>query len=171
MISTTRVGRQPPDHCDATSLSSSPSTTRKRAPTVLRPELLAVLESLGLRFEVIFMDNGSSDRSAAIIRGFHEADSRIRLLRLKTNAGEVAAIDAGFNAARGRWVIVMHADLQNDPHDIPKLLQHLDRWHAVSGWRLNRDLGESPPGIEALLRRGGSGRRLRRRRPGAQAIR
>ena len=108
---------------------------------VLWPELLAVLESLGLRFEVIFVDDGSSDRSAGIIRGFHEADARVRLLRFKANAGQTAATDAGFKAARGRRVVVMGADLQNDPQDIPKVLQHLDRGHAATGRRATLDQG------------------------------
>jgi dolichol-phosphate mannosyltransferase len=110
---------------------------------VLWPELLAVLASLGLRFEVIFVDDASGDRSAEIIRGFHAADGRVRLLRLKANAGETAATDAGVKAARGRWVVVMDTDLPNDPRDIPKLLQHLDRWHAVTASPVNRDQGDS----------------------------
>ena len=67
----------------------------------------------------------------------------MRLVRLKLNAGETAATDAGFKAARGRWVVTMDADLQNDPADIPLLLGHLDRWDAVSGWRVKRSAGDS----------------------------
>ncbi|HEX6212029.1 MAG TPA: glycosyltransferase family 2 protein [Methylomirabilota bacterium] len=109
----------------------------------LWPELRAVLEPLGLRFEVVFVDDGSRDRSAELIRSFRESDPRIRLVQLKVNAGETAATDAGFKTARGRWVVTMDADLQNDPHDIPGLLSHLDRWDAVSGWRTNRGDGDS----------------------------
>jgi glycosyltransferase involved in cell wall biosynthesis len=61
-------------------------------------------------FEVIFVDDGSGDRSSVIVRGFHKADHRVRLLRLKTHAGRTSAIDAGLKAARGRWVVVMDAD-------------------------------------------------------------
>ena len=68
----------------------------------------------------------------------------MRLVRLKANAGETAATDAGFHAARGRLVVTMDADLQNDPHDIPVLLRHLDHWDAVTGWRVNRGAGDSP---------------------------
>ena len=68
---------------------------------LLWPELREVLESIGLRFEVVFVDDGSRDRSAEIIRGFREADPRVRLVRLKANAGETAATDAGFKAVRG----------------------------------------------------------------------
>lgn len=105
-------------------------------------ELRGVLDGLGLAFEVVFVDDGSRDRSAEVIRGFREADRRVRLVRLKANAGETAAMDAGFKAARGTWVVVMDADLQNDPHDIPTLLSHLDRWDAVTGWRVKRGEGD-----------------------------
>ncbi len=110
-------------------------------------ELRGVLEGLGLAFEVVFVDDGSQDRSAELIRAFREADPRVRLVRLKANAGETAATDAGFKAARGRLVVTMDADLQNDPADIPRLLAHLDRWDAVTGWRVDRAAGD------ALVRR------------------
>jgi glycosyltransferase involved in cell wall biosynthesis len=106
-------------------------------------ELRSVLEPLGLTFEVVFVDDGSRDRSAELIRGFRDADPRVRLVRLKANAGETAATDAGFKAARGTWVVTMDADLQNDPHDIPGLISHLDRWDAVTGWRAQRGAGDS----------------------------
>jgi len=102
-----------------------------------------VLEPLGLSFEVVFVDDGSRDRSAEIIRGFRERDPRVRLVRLKANAGETAATDAGFKAAGGRFVVTMDADLQNDPHDIPAMLGHLEQWDAVTGWRVSRGAGDS----------------------------
>jgi glycosyltransferase involved in cell wall biosynthesis len=110
---------------------------------VLWPELRGVLEELGLAFEVIFVDDGSGDRSADIIRGFRDVDERVRLIRLKENAGETAATDAGLKATRGGWVVVMDADLQNDPHDIPRLLHELEQWDVVTGWRVNRGDGDS----------------------------
>jgi glycosyltransferase involved in cell wall biosynthesis len=110
---------------------------------LLWPELRSVLDGLGLAFEVVFVDDGSRDRSAEIVRAFREADARVRLLRLKANAGETAATDAGFKAARGRLVVTMDADLQNDPGDIPALLAQLDRWDAAVGWRANRAEGDS----------------------------
>jgi glycosyltransferase involved in cell wall biosynthesis len=108
----------------------------------LWPELRGVLEPLGLAFEVVFVDDGSRDRSAEIIRGFRDADARVRLVRFKANAGETAATDAGFKAAGGRLIVTMDADLQNDPHDIPRLLSQLDRWDAVTGWRVDRGEGD-----------------------------
>jgi glycosyltransferase involved in cell wall biosynthesis len=106
---------------------------------LLWPEIREVLDQVGLRYEVIFVDDGSQDRSAEIIREFHARDPRVRLVRLKTNSGETAATDAGFKAARGRYVVTMDADRQNDPHDIPTLLGHLDRWDAATGWRVRRE--------------------------------
>ena len=106
-------------------------------------ELRAVLDRLELVFEVVFVDDGSRDRSAEIIRSFREADPRVRLVRLKANGGETAATDAGFRAARGSRVVVLDADLQNDPADIPMLLAHLDHWDAVTGWRIDRAAGDN----------------------------
>jgi glycosyltransferase involved in cell wall biosynthesis len=106
---------------------------------VLWPELREVLERLGATFEMIFVDDGSLDSSADIIRGFLGSDRRVRLIRLKANAGESAATEAGFRAARGRFVVTMDADLQHDPQDIPMLLSHLEQWDAVTGWRVKRD--------------------------------
>jgi glycosyltransferase involved in cell wall biosynthesis len=110
---------------------------------LLWPEIRAALDPTGLGYEVIFVDDGSQDRSAEIIREFRESDPRARMIRLKANAGETAATDAGFKAVRGSIVVVMDADLQNDPRDIPAMLAHLDRWDAVTGWRVNRAAGDS----------------------------
>jgi dolichol-phosphate mannosyltransferase len=106
-------------------------------------ELREVLDGLGVDYEVLFVDDGSHDRSAEIVRGFRDGSPRVRLVRLKANAGETAATDAGFRAARGRRIVTMDADLQNDPRDIPMLLDHLDRWDAVTGWRVQRGDGDS----------------------------
>ena len=110
---------------------------------LLWPELCGVLETMGVTFEVIFVDDGSRDRSAELIRGLRDGDSRVRLVRLKTNAGETAATDAGFKVARGQRVVTMDADLQNDPNDIPALVRRLDQWDAVTGWRVSRGDGDS----------------------------
>ena len=117
---------------------------------LLWPEIREVLEPTGLRYEVIFVDDGSRDRSAEIVREFRERDGRVRLVRLKANAGETAATDAGLKAVRGRHVVVMDADLQNDPHDIPAMLAQLEQWDAVTGWRVNRAAGD--PGCAASRR-------------------
>ena len=106
-------------------------------------ELRGVLDGLRVAFEVVFVDDGSHDRSAEIIRGFRDTDPRVRLVRLKANAGETAATDAGFKAARGRVLVTMDADLQNDPADLPALLAALETWDAATGWRVDRGAGDT----------------------------
>jgi glycosyltransferase involved in cell wall biosynthesis len=106
---------------------------------LLWAEIREVLDPTGLTYEVIFVDDGSQDRSAEVIREFRAKDARVRLIRFEGNAGETAANDAGLRATRGRYVVTIDADLQNDPHDIPKLLSYLDEWDAVTGWREKRD--------------------------------
>lgn len=107
----------------------------------LRPlwgELDEALRELGLTAEVIFVDDGSTDGSAAIVRELAAADPRIRLIRFAANAGLTAAFYAGFRAARGEIVATLDADLQNDPRDIAVLLRHLDGGDAAVGWRRDR---------------------------------
>ncbi len=101
-------------------------------------ELEAVLRSLARPAEVIFIDDGSTDASAEVIGGLIQQDPRIRLLRFKAHAGLTAAFDAGFRAARGRIVVTMDSDLQNDPRDIGPMLARLESADAVVGWRRAR---------------------------------
>jgi glycosyltransferase involved in cell wall biosynthesis len=97
------------------------------------------LARLGLTYEVIIVDDGSTDATPAVARALHARDARVRLLRLADNRGLSAALDAGFARARGRIVVTLDSDLQNDPRDIPRLLAHLDGYDAVTGWRQRRD--------------------------------
>lgn len=102
---------------------------------ILWKELVPVLEDVGLAAEVVFVDDGSTDRSADVVRMIRATDPRVRLVRLATNAGLSAAFAAGFCHARGRIVVTMDADLQSDPADIPALLALLPQWDAACGWR------------------------------------
>jgi dolichol-phosphate mannosyltransferase len=102
---------------------------------ILWRELEPVLTSLGRSAEVIFLDDGSTDASAEVIRELIKQDPRIRLLRFETNAGLTAAFDAGLRAARGEIVVTMDGDLQNDPRDIGPMLARLESVDAVVGWR------------------------------------
>lgn len=107
----------------------------------LRPlwrELDDVLRGIGLTAEVIFVDDGSTDGGAAVIRELAATDRRIRLIRFAANAGLTAAFYAGFRAVRGEIVVTLDSDLQNDPRDIGVLLRHLDRFDAAVGWRRDR---------------------------------
>jgi glycosyltransferase involved in cell wall biosynthesis len=101
-------------------------------------ELVSVLEAHGQSFEIVFVDDGSTDGTAGALRRIARADPRVRVLRLRRNAGQSAALDAGFRAVRGGVIVTMDADLQNDPHDIPKLLATLPGHDAVCGWRVDR---------------------------------
>jgi dolichol-phosphate mannosyltransferase len=105
---------------------------------VLWRELEMVLASLRRSAEVIFVDDGSTDGSAEVIKGLIKADPRVRLLRFKANAGLTAAFYAGFKAARGEIVVTMDGDLQNDPREIGPMLKQLEGVDAVVGWRQTR---------------------------------
>ena len=92
-----------------------------------------------LSFECIFVDDGSTDDSFAILRSLQEKDERLRVIRFRRNFGQTAAMSAGFALARGAVIIPMDADLQNDPRDIPMLVAKLDEGYDVaSGWRKKR---------------------------------
>ena len=108
----------------------------------LRPlsaQLIPVLESLGLPWEVVFVNDGSTDGSATVLDELAAGDKRIKVIHFRRNAGQTAAMMAGFEHARGDIIVPMDADLQNDPLDIPLLLGKLDEGYDVcSGWRKNR---------------------------------
>jgi undecaprenyl-phosphate 4-deoxy-4-formamido-L-arabinose transferase len=95
--------------------------------------LRAVLDATGKTYEVIFVNDGSKDRSLEILLGAHDEDPRIVVVDLNRNFGQHAAIFAGFEIARGATVITIDADLQNPPEDIPKLLEKVDAGHDVVG--------------------------------------
>jgi len=105
-------------------------------------ELFGVLDGLGLSSEVICVDDGSSDRTLELLRRAAADRADLLVLRFAKNYGQTAALSAGFHAARGEVVITMDGDMQNDPADIPRLLQE---FHAgsdiVSGWRKDRKDG------------------------------
>ena len=105
----------------------------------LHAKLDAALKSLGRSAEIVYVDDGSNDGSLNILREIAAMDSRVRVVALRRNYGQTAAMAAGIDAARGKVLIPMDADLQNDPADIERLLQKLDEgYDVVSGWRKNR---------------------------------
>jgi len=108
----------------------------------LRPmhaKIAAALDALGKTAEVIYVDDGSTDDSLAILREIAAGDERVRVISLRRNYGQTAAMSAGIDAAKGAILIPMDADLQNDPADIARLLEKLDEgYDVVSGWRKNR---------------------------------
>lgn len=108
----------------------------------LRPmhaKIQAALDALGKTAEVIYVDDGSTDKSLSILKEIAASDDRVRVVALRRNYGQTAAMSAGIDAARGDILIPMDADLQNDPADIARLLEKLDEgYDVVSGWRKNR---------------------------------
>ena len=105
----------------------------------LQRELAAALEKTGRSFEVILVDDGSTDSSWEVLRGLQKKDGRFKLIRLRRNFGQTAALSAGFDRARGDIIISLDADLQNDPNDIPLLIRKIEEgYDIVSGWRKNR---------------------------------
>jgi len=101
-------------------------------------ELMEVLEGLPVSFEVIFIDDGSQDQSGEILKDIAGKDGRVKVIFFEKNSGQSAAFAAGFRLAKGEVVITMDADLQNDPHDIPRLLEKIKDYDVVCGWREKR---------------------------------
>ncbi|MCA1600424.1 MAG: glycosyltransferase family 2 protein [Acidobacteria bacterium] len=105
----------------------------------LHAKLDEALAKLGRSAEIIYVDDGSTDGSLRVLREVAERDGRVRVVALKRNYGQTAAMAAGIDAAHGEVLIPMDADLQNDPADIIRLLDKLDEgYDVVSGWRKNR---------------------------------
>jgi glycosyltransferase involved in cell wall biosynthesis len=105
----------------------------------LHAKLDEALKSLGYSAEIVYVDDGSTDGSLTILREIAELDPRVRVVALRRNYGQTAAMAAGIDAAKGKVLIPMDADLQNDPADITRLLKKLDEgYDVVSGWRKNR---------------------------------
>ena len=107
---------------------------------LLLDAVCAVLEPLARPWEVIFVDDGSRDHSASVLETLFKRDPlHVRVIEFRRNFGQTAAIAAGIDHARGDVIILLDADLQNDPADIPMLLAKLDEgYDLVSGWRKNR---------------------------------
>ncbi len=106
---------------------------------ILYEKLKKVLDGIGQDYEVIFVDDGSTDGTYQRLRELAEKDHRLKVIRFKRNYGQTAAMSAGFEHAKGEVIITLDADLQNDPEDIPLLLEKLkEGYHIVSGWRKDR---------------------------------
>ncbi len=97
------------------------------------------LSSTGLSYEIVLVDDGSRDQSYAVMRKAASEDEALVLVCLRRNFGQTAALQAGLDEARGQKIVLMDADLQNDPKDIPRMLDKLDEgFDLVAGWRRDR---------------------------------
>jgi len=107
--------------------------------TDLYDRLKAVMESGDESFEIVFVDDGSRDDTFHLLRQISAVDSRITVVRLRRNFGQTSALAAGFDHARGEYIIAMDGDLQHDPADIPLFLEKISEgYDIVSGWRKRR---------------------------------
>jgi glycosyltransferase involved in cell wall biosynthesis len=105
----------------------------------LHNEIEASCQKLKKNYEIIFVDDGSQDESILVLKRLLKKDSRIRIIQLRKNFGQTAALSAGFDHARGNVIITLDADLQNDPQDFGLLLDKVDEgYDIVSGWRVKR---------------------------------
>jgi len=105
---------------------------------LLHERLRKALDPLAREYEILFVDDGSTDRSLSLLEKIQADDKRVIVLSLRRNFGQTAAFAAGFDFARGDVVVTMDGDLQNDPADIPKLLEMIKDNDLVSGWRKKR---------------------------------
>jgi len=97
-----------------------------------------VMDNLGKPYEIIFIDDASTDASLQILKGLAAKFSNLRIVKFVKNSGQSAAFDAGFKLAQGQVVVTLDADLQYDPRDIPRLLEKLNGCDVVCGWRKRR---------------------------------
>lgn len=106
----------------------------------LAARVTAVFEALGRSFEILFVDDGSTDGTSARVREVHATEPRVKLVRLRRNFGKAAALCAGLDHARGELIVTMDGDLQDDPEEIPRFLARLEEGELdlVSGWKRRR---------------------------------
>ncbi len=106
---------------------------------ILYEKIRDACDSLSMPYEMIFVDDGSRDRTFSVMEGIHQEDHRVKVVRFRKNYGQTPAMAAGFRAARGAIVVSMDGDLQNDPADIPRLLAKMEEgYDVVCGWRKDR---------------------------------
>jgi len=105
----------------------------------LYDRLTAVMEKSKRPYEILFVDDASTDRSFDLLANLVETDARLKVIRLRRNFGQTAALSAGFDEAQGNVIVSLDGDLQHDPEDIPALLQKIEEGYDIaSGWRKNR---------------------------------
>lgn len=104
----------------------------------LHDQIVEALDGLGRPYEVVAVDDGSTDRTLAVLETIVKEDSRWKVVVLRRNFGQTAAMSAGFDHATGDVIVTLDGDLQNDPADIPRLLEFINDYDVVSGWRANR---------------------------------
>jgi len=116
-----------------------PFHNEQESVTELYDRLKAVMEANGETFELVFVDDGSSDQTFPLLQQIAGVDSRVVVVKLRRNFGQTSALAAGFDHAKGEFIIAMDGDLQHDPSDIPLFLEKINEgYDIVSGWRKER---------------------------------
>ena len=116
-----------------------PVHNEERSVALLLDELGSALDGIGRPWEAIFVDDGSTDGTFSALTRLHAASDNVRIVRLRRNFGKAAALQAGFEEARGDVIVTIDGDLQDDPAEIPRLLAKLDEgFDLVSGWKTKR---------------------------------
>ena len=116
-----------------------PLFNEEESAPVLYEQLKTVLEALDVGYEIIFVDDGSSDNTFEVVKSIAENDPRLRIIKFRRNFGQTPAMSAGIDHAKGEIIITMDGDLQNDPLDIPKFIEEIQSgYDIVVGWRHNR---------------------------------
>jgi glycosyltransferase involved in cell wall biosynthesis len=116
-----------------------PFHNEQESVTALYARLKQVMEQVGEAFELVFVDDGSRDRTYSLLEEIADVDSRVLIVKLRRNFGQTSALAAGFDHASGQFILAMDGDLQHDPGDIPAFLEKLDEgYDVVSGWREKR---------------------------------
>src|SRR5579862_2972691 len=107
--------------------------------TPLYVRLTLVMAKIEEPYEIVFVDDGSTDQTSTTLYEIPESDSRVRIVTLRRNFGQTSALKAGFDAARGDVIISMDGDLQHDPEEIPAFVAKVEEgYDIVSGWRAER---------------------------------
>ena len=105
---------------------------------ILVPQIAEVMRVLDRKYEIILVDDGSTDNSFRVINDLTKKYMEVRYIRFEINSGQSAAFDAGFKKAVGEVIVTLDSDLQNDPKDISKLLSYIPQYDVVCGWRTGR---------------------------------
>jgi glycosyltransferase involved in cell wall biosynthesis len=139
------VGDQPPETGHAVTRPVTPEVTiviplyeEERNVLPLHEQLTNALAAISMSCEILLIDDGSSDATFARLSEVQARDSRVRVIQFTRNFGQTAGFAAGFDHARGRWIVTLDGDLQNDPADIPRLLEIARDHDIVCGWRKDR---------------------------------
>jgi len=131
-----------PNNSDASEVTFSvviPLYNEEKSLTELHNRIILSLQSLSSNYELIFVDDGSTDNSFSVLKNLHKEDDRVKVIRFRKNFGKAAALSAGFKEATGKTIVTIDADLQDLPEEIPVLIKKIEEgYDLVSGWKFKR---------------------------------